>query len=140
MGLLISEEWFAIPLRYVEVTLKNGDSGVFIIRNEEQEKKYKDRIKEFTTMWKRPNFKETLDVLREASITDPYTGDRDIDQLLHRSLTIERFLKKWDMMDDKGEKVECTPENVLRLDPAVASALLETFNSYILPTEDQLKN
>jgi len=140
MGLLISTKHFPIVIKYVEVPLKNGDVGIYIIKGEEQEAKYKDKIKLLETQWHKPTWKETMEVARDATVYDQYTGTREVDPLLHRALTIERFLKMWDIVDENGNKVECNLDNIAKLDVAVAGALLEAFNSYNLPTEEQLKN
>ena len=139
MSLLVTEQLFPITIKYVDVPLKNGLNGVFIIDTPEKEAKYKERLKELGTQWVRPSFKQMNDLIREATVTDPYKADRDLDPFIYRALVLEKFLRHWDIQED-GRPVPCNPENIGRLDPVVATALIDGFNKHNVPTEEFLKN
>ena len=71
---------------------------------------------------------------------DEFRGVRDVDFYIYRALVLERFLKVWDVKDDKGQPVQCTPDAVARLDIQVATALVSKFLARNVPTEEDLKN
>jgi hypothetical protein len=139
MSLLVTEQLFPITIKYVDVPLKSGLSGVFIIDTPEKEKKYEGKVKELSTQWIRPSFKQMNDLIREASVTDPYKPDRDLDPFIYRALVLEKFLRHWDIQED-GKPVPPSPDNIGRLDPVVASALIDAFNKHNVPSEEFLKN
>ena len=143
MGLLVSQKLFPIDIRYTEIPLKTGQTGVVVLKDDaagkELEKKYGDKVKTLHTQWAQPNFRESNDILREATVYDQFKGERDIDWYLFRALTLERNLKAWDIMDDDGKPVPCTPDNIAKLDSAIAIALVGQFDARNLPTEEDLK-
>lgn len=140
MGVLVSNKLFPITLKYVELTLKNGQTGIFVVKTEEQEKKYVGRLKEMHTQWRQPNWKESNDLFKGALQWDAFKGEREIDPITYRSMTLEENLKHWDVIDDEGKPVSCTKENMWRLDVNIAAALIDAFNSHTIPTEEELKN
>jgi hypothetical protein len=140
MGLFVTPELFPIDIKYIDVPLAGGGSAVYIIKTEEDEVKYAGQVKELQTQWIRLNFKEQISLLQEATLFDPVKGEKDVDQFLLRALIMEKCMKHWDAVDDKGDKVPCTSENIATLDPAVAYALIEKYNAHNLPTEEYLKN
>jgi hypothetical protein len=140
MGLLVQQKLFPITIKYVEIPLKSGRSGILIVKTDEQEKKYKDKIKELETQWLQPNFKETNDLIREATVYEHFKGERDIDHYLYRALVLDRFLKAWNITDDAGQPIPCNPANMALLDVSIALELIDKFNTQNLPTEADLKN
>lgn len=139
MSLLVGEQLFPITIRYIDVPLKNNLNGVFIIDTPEKGKKYEGKIKEMNTQWVRPGFKQMNDLIMESSVTDPYKGGKDVDPFIYRALILEKFLRHWDI-EEEGKAIPCTPENIGKLDPIVAQALIEAFNKHNVPTEEYLKN
>ena len=139
MGLLVSSKLFPIEVRYVELPLKSGGTTCLVIKDAEQEKKYEGRIKTLSTQWAQPNFKESNDLLREATIYDPYKGERDIDWYLYRGLSLEKFVRAWDLTED-DKPVPCTKENIARLDVNIATALIQAFDARNMISEEELKN
>lgn len=139
MGLLVTEQLFPITIKYIEVPLKSGQSGIFVIDTPEKEKKYEGRIKEFNTQWIRPSFKQMNDLIKEAMVTDMFKGERELDPFIYRALLLEKFLRIWDIQEE-GKPIPCNPENIGKLDPTVAQTLIEAFNKYNVPSEEHLKN
>lgn len=141
MSILISEALFPIEVKYVEIKLKNGYDGVIVIEDEEQEKKWgKEKIKTLHTQWTQPNWKESNSLIRDATVLDPFTGDRHVDLQTWQIMAMERYLKAWNIMDEKGTNVPCTPENIGKLDPNIAKLLMNKFMYRNTPTEEDLKN
>ena len=140
MPLLVSDKLFPIDLEYVEVKLKNGLDGVIIISTDESRTKYEGKTKKLHTQWTQPGWKESNELVRTATIWNQFAGERSLDYLLYRSLIPEKFLKMWDIMDEVGKPVPCTPATILKLEPNIANALIDNFISKTVPSEGDLKN
>lgn len=141
MSLLVnSSKLFPIDIKYAEVKFRNGISGIVVIDNEEDEKKYKDSMKELKTQWQVPNWKEHTEIIRQSMIWDEFKGERMMDFGAYRSLCLESFLKAWDIVDDANKPVPCNKDSIAKLDHNIAHALQEAFVDRNIPTEQELKN
>jgi hypothetical protein len=142
MSVLVPTSLFPIDIKYAEVKLKSGMTGNVVIDDDDEEnlKKYEGKIKELHTQWLQPGWKENNNIVRESMYWDEFRGVRDVDFYVYRALVLERFLKVWDVKDDKGQPVPCTPETAARLDIQVATSLVSKFLSRNVPTEEDLKN
>ena len=140
MPLLVSDKLFPIDLEYAEVKTKSGIDCILIIKNEEMSKKYGDKVKKVHTQWVQPSWKESNDLVRQATVWEQFAGERSLDYLLYRSLIPEKFLKMWDITDEAGKPVPCTPITILKLEPNIANALIDNFISRTVPSESDLKN
>lgn len=140
MSLLVSSNLFPIDVKYAEVKLKNGLTGVILIRDEEQEKKYEGKMKELHTQWVQPNWKQHTEIIRESMVWDQFKGERQMDFQTYRGLCIERFLKSWDIVNDAGVPVPCTKDTIAQLEYNMANALIDQFIAKSVPTEQDLKN
>ena len=142
MSVLVPTSLFPIDIKYAEVKLKNGMTGIVVIDEGDKDalKKYEGKTKDLHTQWQQPGWKENNDIVREANIWNDFTGSRDVDFYVYRALVIERFLKVWDVKDDKAQQVPCTKENIARLDIQIANAMVSKFLARNVPTEEDLKN
>jgi hypothetical protein len=142
MPLLVPTALFPIDIKYAEFKLKNGLTGVEVIEDGDKEalKKYDGKIKELHTQWAQPGWKENNEIVRQATIWDEFRGVRDVDFYIYKSMVLERFLKSWDITDEKNNPVPCVPETIARLDIQVANALVNRFLARNVPTEEDLKN
>ena len=142
MSVLVPTSLFPIDIKYAEVKLKNGMTGIVVIDDGDEEslKKYEGKIKELHTQWQQPGWKENNSIVRESMYWDEFRGVRDVDFYIYRALVLERFLKVWDVKDEKEQPVACTPDSVARLDIQVATALVSKFLARNVPTEEDLKN
>lgn len=140
MPIFVSNKLFPIDVKYIEVKMRNGAEGVFIIEDEATEKKHGDKVKTLKTQWVQPNWKENNDIIRGASITDMQTGNKSVDLHLYRNLVLERFLKAWDIADDAGVAIPISKEKVMSLDFNIARALADSFINRNIPTEEELGN
>ena len=122
-----SEERFPIVVKWSEVTTKSGATGNLIIRDKEQEERYKGTISELQTQWVTPNWKQSSNVLASSYQSDPQTGELRFVWSLYRSLILDNFMRSWDATGEDEKPVPCTPENISKLDPAIAAALVEGF-------------
>ena len=59
---------------------------------------------------------------------------------IYRQLVLERFMKLWDIVDDKGNPIDLKPENLAKLDPDVAMALYQAWNKRVNAEEEDTKN
>ena len=139
-GPFVTEEMFEVVVRYVERTMKSGLSTLMVLKPEDKEKelRYKDSIKEIHSQWSQPNWKESNELIRVATKWDSAAGMRVIDWPLYRTSLLENYMKGWDIQDEGGKTVPCVKEYIDKLDPNVASALVDEFLSKTTPTEKEL--
>lgn len=140
MPVLVSQELFPIDVKYVEVKLKSGLTGCFVIDNAEAEEKYAGKIQVLHTQWKMPTWKETNDLIRESTEMDMATGDRQVNVEMWQGLAIERFLKAWDVAGADNKNVPCNKANIEMLDPTIFRSLMNQFMARNTPSEEDLKN
>ena len=119
----VSPDLFEIVVKYVQVKLKSGLSAIVVVKDEEQEKKYKDKVQALKSQWRQPNWKEHNDLHSDSLVMDDVAGVKVPDYNIYRQLVLERFMKLWDVMDEKSNPVEITKDNLSKLDPSIAVAL-----------------
>ena len=134
-GLFVSEDLFDIVVKYREVKTKMGVKSVSVIRDKDTELRYKDFVMELHTQWAAPNWKQSNDLIRQATKWDTDAGQRVIDWPLYRSTLMETCMKTWDIKD-----VPCIKDNMAKLDPNIAAALVDEFLGRTTPTEEELGN
>lgn len=143
-GLFVSDEMFEIVIKYVEKTLPNGMSTVVIVDNPEMEGRYEGNVKEVRTQWVQPNWIETNKLIRRATVFDQMAGRKEMDWTLYRQYLLEQYMKKWDVQapgpDGKEAPIPCTAENINKLNPSIAAALVEEFVNRTSMPEDELGN
>jgi hypothetical protein len=146
-GPFASNERFEIAIKYIEKKLPSGLTKVITIgeKDEETQERYKDQIKIIHTQWSMMNWKETNDLIRQATYFDAMAGRRELDWVMYRQLMLESCMKSWDITqpnsDGKGESgVPCTKENISRLDPNIATALVQEFVDKTSMSDNDLGN
>ncbi len=137
-GPFTSDELFPIVVKYTEKKLKSGNTGILIVKGEDMELRYKGCISEMQTQWAMPNWKQSNDLLRKATVFDSNAGEKMLDWPTYRSLLVENFMRSWDVTDEKGNPIPCTPDNVAKLDPSIAAALVEGFLAKTTVSEKDL--
>jgi len=136
----VSDALFEITVKYVQVNLKGGLKAVIVIDDPEKEKKYGDRAQVIKSQWKQPNWKEHNELHSDSLVTDDVTGVKVPNINIYRQLVLERFMKLWDIVDDKGNPIDLKPENLAKLDPDVAMALYQAWNKRVNAEEEDTKN
>lgn len=140
----ISDNRFEVTIKYVEKETKGGLSATMVVSDKETEERYKGSINEIHTQWVQPNWKESNELSRQCTRWDPIAGERLFDWNSYRIALVERYMKSWDisLKNDKGEDVPvpCTKENIDKLDPNIASALIDAFLNKTTPSEEKLGN
>jgi hypothetical protein len=143
-GPFVSNDNFEVIIKYVEKKNKAGMSFVMIVSDKETEERYKGQVKVIHTQWIQPNWKESNELARQCTKFDPIAGERLFDWGTYRSMVLERYMKSWDIVtvDANGQNipVPCIPENINRLDPSIAGALIDGFYSRTQPSEESLGN
>jgi len=145
-GPFASNDRFEIAIKYVEKKLSSGLTKVIIIGNKDEEslERYKDQVKVIHTQWAMMNWQETNSLIRQATYFDSMAGRRELDWVMYRQLMLENCMKSWDITekaaDGKETSVPCTKENVARLDPNVATALVQDFVEKTSMSDEDLGN
>ena len=140
-GPFASEELFPVVVKYAEVKVpKSGLMSIVVIRTDEMAQRYKDAVREINTQWVTPNWTENNDLLRSSTRWDREAGERVLDWTTYRAMVLEKFMRTWDIKDDKGVGVPCTKEYINKLDPNIGAALAEGFLAKISVSERDLGN
>lgn len=129
-----------IEVKYAELKLKDGSELTVVVETEEQEKRFGDRVKSLKTQWAVPNWRDNHDAIRQSTVVDPMTGNKGVDIQQYKTICLEKFLKAWDVTDEKGQPMKPTKELVMSLDFTIARALVDQFINRHIPTEDELGN
>ena len=139
-GPFVTEELFDVTVKYIELTAKSGAKVLVVVKTKEMEQRYGDKVMEIHTMWVQPNWKLHNDVVRQSMKLEPDLGQRVVDWNLFRQLSMETFMRAWDIKSDKDEPVPCTKENMATLDPNIAVAMCDAFHQRTSITEQELGN
>jgi hypothetical protein len=134
---------FDVVVEYAQAQLKSGLKGIIVFKEKDDEARQKiakESIEALHTQWVMPNWKQSNEMLRVSTKWDGEAGQRVLDWATYRSQIMENFMRMWDVKDDKGAPVPCTRENMDKLDPSIASALVERFLAKTTVTEKDLGN
>jgi len=135
----VSSDLFEIVVKYAQVNLKSGLSAIIIIKTDEHEKKYGDKMQVLKSQWQQPNWKEHSDLHSDSLITDDVTGVKNPDYNIYRQLVLQRFMKLC-VVDEKGNPVEINKDNLSKLDPSIAMSLYDEWNKKVNAQEEDVGN
>lgn len=145
MSLLGASNTVKIKLYYEEKTLPSGASKVHIFDEEDEAKKLleseneddKKRVQILNTEWRSLTWKESNTITKDSMYFDPHQGMQDVDYFQYRDLRIKSCLKKWDLKDDNGKPVPCTPDVIDQLPAEVVFALVNRYDTAVNLDEDE---
>jgi len=135
-----NSDLFEIEVKFVEITLKSGLKGILVIKNKAQEEKHKDKITSVRTQWAQPNWKENWKLSEESHVFQEAMGEKRFDYQLYRRNILERFLKIWDIIDEKNMPIPVNEENINKLDPNIASYMIDEWLKKTNPSDVDLGN
>jgi hypothetical protein len=145
-GPFASNERFEIAVKYIEKSLPSGLNKVIVVgeKDKEAQERYKDKVKVIHTQWTLMNWKESNDLIRQATYFDAMAGRRELDWVAYRQLMLDNCMKSWDITekgaDGKESSVPCTKENISRLDPNIATALVQAFVERTSVSDEEMGN
>lgn len=100
-------------------------------------------IKKLSTKWKRLTWKEQNTIFSNCFRTKPSADGKstitEMDGMRYRELKIKMCLKDWDIVDEMGNKIPVSEENIDNMVPEVANELLDSFEKLTEPSGDDLK-
>jgi hypothetical protein len=135
-----NSDLFEVEVKYVEATLKSGIKTIMVIKDKTQEEKHKDKINVIRTQWSQPNWKESWKLSEDSHVFEESLGEKRFDYQLYRKNILERFLKIWDIVDDKKMPIPVNEENINKLDPNIASNMIDGWLKKTNPAEADLGN
>ncbi len=91
---------------------------------------------EIKLYFRKPSYRDDMDIISDTvTQTVDYTGQSmSINPALVRYSRLNQLLIDWDLTDDEGKKVKVELENLDKLDPALANAILEAMDQKVLKT------
>jgi len=100
-------------------------------------------IEAINTRWRRLTWGDQNSIysksIRSMQLSDG-RAKSEFDGILFRDSKLKTCLKQWDLKDDAGNPIECTPQNIDLLIPEVAMELIRQFETLTEPSEEDLKN
>lgn len=99
--------------------ISNSDRDLLITIVEE-DKVDESKLKEYTFIFRRPNFKDTVKLSITATVLD---GSATLNPYRTSYEKFKTLIKSWNLKDDEGNDIEVNKDNVDNLHPAVASAV-----------------
>lgn len=144
-ALFASDELFEISIKYIELKTKSGLMTVKVLDMKKDadkqllEKRASD-VRELSTQWVQPSWKQSNELMRKCTVFDPYVGRRDVDWPTYRALVLETYMKKWNASEDSGKPIPCVKDNIDKLETTVAVALVDEFFNKTSITEEELGN
>jgi len=90
-----------------------------------------DQIVTFTFTFKKPSYKDNIDIVKRSG---GFTSDGETIEFDASSVRYERFvslLKSWTLVNNKGELLPATKENVDMLHPTLAAVILTRMEEII---------
>ena len=90
-----------------------------------------DEIVPFNFTFKKPSYKDNIDIMKKSG---GFTSNGETVEFDASSIRYERFvslLESWTLVDENGELLPATKENVDRLHPTLAGVVLDKMEEII---------
>jgi len=117
---------------------EDADGVIYCDLNEDGVKsllgKREVQIENYTTTFKKPSFGDMIELtnllLSPRGFDTDVTG-YEVNPVAARLKTMSCLLKKWDFVDSNGVGIAPTEENIMKLNPTVATAISLQMEDYI---------
>lgn len=81
------------------------------------------QAEELTFVFRRPSYQDSTNILAVSQASATTIGEEvKVDAAKFQNHILRTLLTDWDLKDEEGEKIECSPGNISSLDPSVARA------------------
>jgi len=91
----------------------------------------KSNIQEYEVVFRKPTYKDSVDITKKAISSDGESFSIDPVTLKYERLAV--LLKDWSFVDATGEKVPVTRGNINKLSPVVAETIAEELERVLFP-------
>ena len=81
-----------------------------------------DKVEKFTVTFRQPNYQDNIEIIGNA-LMGREASKMNVDVMKIQYTRFAKLLVRWDFKED-GKDIEATPENINRLHPNVASAIV----------------
>jgi len=126
----------------VEIYYKQSANGTVHIKADSVEIPEKDK-----DVWKKASFtlkpltwKQHNDIQRAATVNRGPGMGSDLDWVLYKERKLVTVLKSWDAKDASDKPIPVNQENIFRLCPQIAEALLNEFDKATVLGEEERGN
>ena len=100
------------------------------------EEKERGKFTELNAKMNPVNWGTHNDMQESAMVEDQNSGDRRFSVKLYKEGRLKRLLKEWDVVQ-KEKPVPINDQNVMRLAPAIAEAILRAYDEQTTLSEDE---
>jgi hypothetical protein len=126
----------------IELYIKEGNNGFILVETNLDKVPEGEKVKYKVTEFKlKPiTWKQNNDLLRSASVNRGPGVGTEFDWILHREKKLCMILVGWDAKDKDGKSIQLNNDNIFKLCPRVANALLDEFDRLTLVGDEERKN
>lgn len=138
------EQLINVQLFYREENVDNYDK-IFIVSKEEVKKMKEEEIKDkgiqiLNTYWKPLSWQERNNINHQSEVKSDGIVTGQVDFNRWRDLRVKTCLKEWDLKDEDGKAVPCSPDIINRIDAVVLDAILNEFDKVTsVELEEEIK-
>jgi len=118
-----------------------GDSNEKYEEYEVQEYKTPEKydIQILNTKWKEISWDDQNTILRSSVVKDQMTRQDELDNIMYNDTLLKQALTGWDLSDDNGQPVPCTPETIGQLPYTLLRNLMSKYERIVFLGEDDEK-
>jgi len=126
----------------VQIYYKMGKGGGMRVQTsiEKEMPDVKAQFRKLTVTLAPLNWKKYNDLQRVSMVDKGKITGEDIDWLLYREKKLSAVLTAWDAKDAADKPVPVNQENIFKLHPMIAEAILNEYDRIVLLGEDEKKN
>lgn len=139
----------------LDLIQKQNQDAKAEFEKQEQEKKASDEsyeiqeyktpekydIQVLNTKWKEISWDDQNSILRNSIRKDQMTGQDELDNVNYNDTLLKQALVEWDLKDDSGQPIPCSPEMIGRLPYAILRNLMSKYEKIVfLGEEDEKKS
>jgi hypothetical protein len=126
----------------VEVYYKKGKNGTIKVKVDAESipEKEKEAWTKASFTLKPLTWKQHNDIQRAATVNRGPGMGSDLDWVLYKERKLVTILKSWDAKDSDGKAVPVNQENIFKLCPQVAEALLNEFDKATVLGDEERGN
>ncbi len=124
----------------VEIYYKKAKNGTIHIKTDMTDVTDKELWTKASFALKPLTWKQHNDIQRGATVNRGPGMGSDLDWVLYKERKLVTVLKSWDAKDADGKPIPVTQDNIFKLSPQIAEALLNEFDKATVLGEEERGN
>lgn len=138
-----NKKFVSIPVYYRYKESQYDNMQFQILTNEEGLKAIKSgdkNVEVLNTKWRPRSWQINNVLIQNSQSYNQQTGNEDFDIIKYQDNIIKQCLSSWDLVDENGQEIPITPENIDDLPLEIVKYLVSTYDrSNVISTEERKK-